>query len=100
MLVNVPRATVVVTNPTHLAVALRYDRGTDRAPVVLAKGAGVIARQIADLARRHSIPVLQRPPLARAIYSGVKEGQEIPPELFRAVAEIIAFVLRIRGMAA
>jgi flagellar biosynthetic protein FlhB len=99
MLVKVPKATVVITNPTHLAIAIRYERDMDRAPVVLAKGAGVNARQIAQLARRHSIPVLERPLVARAIYAAVKEGQEIPPELFRAVAEVIAFVFRLRGIA-
>jgi len=96
-LAAVPRATVVITNPTHYAVALRYDRNADKAPVVIAKGAGVMARQIAERARRHAVPVLERPPLARALYSGVREGQEIPPELFRAVAEVVAFVFRLRA---
>jgi flagellar biosynthetic protein FlhB len=95
----VPRATVVVTNPIHYAVALRYDRASDSAPVVVAKGAGVMARQISEVARRHAVPVLERPPLARALFAGVKEGQEIPPGLFRAVAEVIAFVFRLRGAA-
>jgi flagellar biosynthetic protein FlhB len=95
----VKSATVVVTNPTHYAVALRYDRSKDRAPVVVAKGAGWVAHQIADLARRHAIPVLERPPIARALYATVKEGREIPAELFRAVAEVIAFVLKLRGAA-
>jgi flagellar biosynthetic protein FlhB len=95
----VPRATVVITNPTHYAVALRYNRATDRAPVVLAKGAGVMARYIAEIARRHAVPVVERPVVARAIYASVKEGQEIPPTLFRAVAEVIAFVFRLRGAA-
>lgn len=98
-LASVPRATVVVTNPVHYAIALRYDRGADRAPVVVAKGAGVMARQISDVARRHAVPVLERPPLARALFAAVKEGQEIPPGLFRAVAEVIAFVFRLRGAA-
>jgi flagellar biosynthetic protein FlhB len=99
-LTAVPRATVVITNPTHLAIALKYERGSDRAPIVLAKGKGLLAAQIAQLARRHSIPVLERPPIARALYAAAKEGQEIPPELFRAVAEVIAFVFRLRGIAA
>lgn len=96
-LAAVPKATVVITNPTHYAVALRYDRGSDRAPVVTAKGAGVLARQIAETARRHAVPVLERPPLARMLFFSVPEGQEIPPTLFQAVAEVIAFVLRLRG---
>ncbi len=98
-LAAVPKATVVITNPTHYAIALRYDRGSDRAPVVTAKGAGVLARQIAETARRHAVPVLERPPLARMLFFTVQEGQEIPPKLFQAVAEVIAFVLRLRGAA-
>lgn len=96
---QVPKATVVITNPTHYAVALRYERGSALAPVVIAKGAGVFARQIVELARRHAVPVLERPIVARAIYATVKEGKEIPQELFRAVAEVIAFVYRLRGAA-
>jgi flagellar biosynthetic protein FlhB len=96
-LAAVPKATVVVTNPTHFAVALRYDRGSERAPIVVAKGTGLLARQIAETARRHAVPVLERPPLARVLFFTVKEGQEIPPALFQAVAEVIAFVLRLRG---
>jgi flagellar biosynthetic protein FlhB len=96
-LAAVPKATVVITNPTHFAVALRYDRGSERAPVVTAKGAGILARQMVETARRHAVPVLERPPLARLLYFTVKEGQEIPPTLFQAVAEVIAFVLRLRG---
>jgi flagellar biosynthesis protein FlhB len=95
----VKTATVVVTNPTHYAVALRYNRATDRAPVVVAKGAGYVAQQIAELARRHAVPVLERPPIARALFATAKEGREIPTELFRAVAEVIAFVFKIRGAA-
>jgi len=95
----VPKSTVVITNPTHYAVALRYDQGSSLAPVVTAKGAGVHARQIIDIARRHAVPVIERPEVARAIYASVREGQEIPPVLFRAVAEVIAFVFRLRGAA-
>lgn len=96
MLSEVPKATVVVTNPQHYAVALRYDPGRDAAPVVVAKGSGVFARRIADLARRHAVPVLERPPLAKALHA-LREGQPIPGPLFRAVAEVIAFVYRMRG---
>jgi flagellar biosynthetic protein FlhB len=98
MLSAVPKATVVVTNPMHYAVALRYDAPRDTAPVLVAKGAGVFARRIAELARQSGVPVLERPPLARALYSGVKEGQPIPGVLFRAVAEVLAFVFRVRGV--
>jgi flagellar biosynthetic protein FlhB len=97
MLAEVPRATVVVTNPQHYAVALRYDPGRDAAPVVVAKGSGVFARRIAELARGHGVPVLERPPLAKALH-GLREGQPIPGPLFRAVAEVIALVYRMRGM--
>ncbi len=99
MLAQVPKATVVVTNPTHYAVALRYDPVRDSAPVVVARGAGAFAKRIAELARQHGVTVLERPPLARALYSGVKEGQAIPGALFRAVAEVLAFVYRLRGTA-
>lgn len=97
MLREVPKATVVVTNPTHYAVALRYEPGRDAAPVVVAKGIGPFARRIASLARDSGVAVVERPALARAIYSGVKEGQAVPGPLFRAVAEVLAFVYRMRG---
>lgn len=96
MLTEVPKATVVVTNPTHYAVALRYDADRDSAPVVVAKGKGAFAIRIMKLARDAGVPVLERPPLARALHS-VKEGQPIPGVLFRAVAEVLAFVMRLRG---
>jgi flagellar biosynthetic protein FlhB len=87
----------VLTNPTHYAVALRYESGRDAAPVVVAKGAGVFAKRITELARNSGVAVLERPPLARAIYAGVKEGKAIPGPLFRAVAEVLAFVYKLRG---
>ena len=98
MLAEVPKATVVVTNPTHYAVALRYERARDSAPVVVAKGSGTFAKRIAELARKNGVTVLERPPLARALYAGVKEGRAIPGPLFRAVAEVLAFVYRLRGI--
>jgi len=97
MLSEVPKATVVVTNPTHYAVALRYDPNRDAAPVVVAKGAGAFAKRIAELARQSGVAVLERPPLARALHAGVKEGQPIPGPLFRTVAEVLAFVYKLRG---
>lgn len=98
MMTEVPKATVVVTNPSHYAVALRYDPAAgDAAPVVSVKGTGALAKRIAALARSRGIPVLERPTLARAIYSGVREGQPVPGPLFRAVAEVLAFVYRLRG---
>ncbi len=97
MLQAVPKATVVITNPTHYAVALRYEAATDAAPVVVAKGAGAFAERIMALARTSGVPVLERPPLARALFKGVREGQPIPAVLFRAVAELIALVYRLRA---
>jgi flagellar biosynthetic protein FlhB len=96
---EVPSATVVVTNPTHLAIALRYDRGTMPAPRVVAKGSGLMARRITELARRHGVPVMERKPLAQALFKAVKAGQEIPAALYYAVAEVLAYVYRLRSAA-
>lgn len=100
MLTEVPKATVVVTNPTHVAVALRYERGVTRAPVVVAKGRDAFALQIATKARRHGIPVVERKPLARALFKAAKVGQEIPQALYVAASEVLAYVYRLRGSAA
>lgn len=100
MLNEVPKATVVVTNPTHYAVALRYDAGRDDAPVVVARGAGAFAKRIVAEARKSGVVVIERPTLARAIYGSVKEGSAIPGPLFKAVAELLAFVYKLRGSAA
>lgn len=89
---DVPRATVVIANPTHFAVALRYDRATMRAPRVVAKGADILARRIIEIARQHQVPVLERKPLARALFAAVQLGEEIPFELYQAVAEILALL--------
>mgnify|MGYP005835122339 CR=1 FL=1 len=94
---EVPRATVVITNPTHLAVALRYEEKEMEAPVVTAKGAGDLARQIARLAAGHNVPVVRNPEVARALYRDVEIGRPIPVELYRAVAEILAYVYRLKG---
>lgn len=96
MIQDVPKATVVVTNPTHFAVAIRYDRYTMTAPMVIAKGSDRFARRIAEIARQHGIPVLERKPLARLLYRSVKIGQTIPPELYQALAEILAYVYRLK----
>lgn len=91
---SVPTASVVVTNPTHFAIALRYDRDKDAAPVVVAKGADNIAAKIREIARANNIPLVENPPLARALYKTVEPNQIIPVEFFGAVAEILAFVFR------
>lgn len=97
MLAAVPRATVVVTNPTHLAVALRYDPDRTPAPVVVAKGARLMAEQIKRAARQHDVPVVENPPLAQALYKAVEVGMAIPVALYQAVAEVLAFVYRLKG---
>ena len=99
MMRDVPRATVVITNPTHLAIALRYDKGALGAPKVVAKGAGYVARRIVETARRHGVPVVERKPVAQALYRAVQIGQEIPAALYHAVAEVLAYVYRLRGIA-
>ncbi len=97
MLQDVARAHVVVANPDHYAVALRYDPAEMAAPVVVAKGKGYLAQRIKEAAHRHGVMVVEQPPLARALYRMVKVGQAIPEELYQAVAEVLAFVWRIKG---
>lgn len=94
---SVPKATVVVTNPTHLAVALKYDRETMAAPVVVAKGKGFLAERIKLIAKGAGVPVLERKPLARALFESVEVGSMIPRELFRAVAEVLAYLYKLRN---
>lgn len=94
---SVPQADVVVTNPTHYSVALKYDRETMSAPVVVAKGKGFVALRIRELAREAGVPVLERKPLARALYASVEVGATIPHELFKAVAEVLAYVYRLKN---
>jgi flagellar biosynthetic protein FlhB len=96
MMAAVPRATVVITNPTHYAVALAYQRGSAGAPRVVAKGADETAARIRELAREHRIPVVANPPLARALFS-VEIDTEIPPQHFKAVAEIVAYIWRLQA---
>ena len=91
---EVPTASVVITNPTHFAIALRYDRDKDAAPIVVAKGADNIAAKIREIAKDNNIPLIENPPLARALYKTVEPNQTIPVEFFGAVAEILAFVFR------
>ena len=100
MLAAVKTADVVVTNPTHLAVALKYDAGKMTAPVVVAKGAGLIAERIRELARHHGVPVVENKFVARTLFKLVEIGREIPADLYRAVAEILAYVYRARGVTA
>jgi len=94
---QVPKADVVITNPTHISIALRYDSESMRAPKVIAKGADLMAMRIRQIATANGIPLVERKPLARAIYSSVEVGQEIPEEHYAAVAEILAYVYRLSG---
>ncbi|MCP3953718.1 MAG: flagellar biosynthesis protein FlhB [Desulfobacterales bacterium] len=97
MMAAIPAADVVITNPTRLAVALKFDADEMDAPMVVAKGAGEIARKIRELAREHDIPLVEEKPLARALYKTVEIDQFIPVELYRAVAEVLAYVYRLKG---
>jgi flagellar biosynthetic protein FlhB len=96
MMQAVPSADVVITNPTHYAIALRYDQGTMGAPILVAKGTDLVARRIRELAEEHKVPIVSNPPLARALYASVELDQEVPPEHYKAVAEIIGYVMRLR----
>ena len=94
---NVPKADFVVMNPTHFAVAIKYDEKTMRAPQVISKGADLLAMKIRDVAKNHSIPVLQSPMLARALYANAELEQDIPSALYTAVAQVLAYVYRLRA---
>ena len=97
MAAEVPRADVIVTNPTHFAVALKYDRERNAAPIVVAKGADLMAKRIREIARQHNVSIVENKPLARALYQAVEIGGTVPAELFRAVAELLAYVYRQNG---
>ena len=90
-----PDSDVIVTNPTHFSVAVKYDGDSMHAPVVVAKGADLLAFQIRQIAEKHGVPIVERPPLARALYHGTEVGQEIAPEHYAAVAELLAYVYSI-----
>ncbi|MFA7655100.1 flagellar biosynthesis protein FlhB [Acidithiobacillus thiooxidans] len=96
MMAAIPKADVIVTNPTHYAVALRYKEGEQRAPMLLAKGADLVAAKIREIAAEHHIPIVEAPPLARALFHHVELEQEIPVSLYRAVAELLAYLYQLR----
>lgn len=98
MMEAIPTADVVVTNPTHFSVALKYDQGVDKAPVVVAKGADLIARRIREIAAEHGVMRVETPPLARALYYTSEIGQEIPQGLYVAVAQILAYVYQLKSV--
>ncbi|UZQ86923.1 flagellar biosynthesis protein FlhB [Thermoclostridium stercorarium] len=99
MLSEVPKADVVITNPTHYAVAILYDADKAPAPVVIAKGQDYIAMRIKEVAKEHGVEIVENREVAQALYKNVEIGQQIPPELYQAVAEILAFVYRLKGKA-
>jgi flagellar biosynthetic protein FlhB len=101
MMKNVPNADVIITNPTHYAVALKYDmKGVGGAPILVGKGVDFLAKRIRETAIENDIPIVENPPLARAIYADVEVDQEIPEELYVAVAEIMAYVFKLKGKVA
>src|SRR5215469_16719393 len=97
MMQEVPKADVVVVNPTHFAVALRYDDSRMRAPLVVAKGADLIAARIREIATEHAVPVFEAPPLARALYHNVEIGNEIPATLYVAVAQVLTYIYQLKA---
>lgn len=97
MMRDVEKATAVVVNPTHFAVALRYQSGTMSTPVCVAKGKNWLALRIREIALKHEVPIVENPPLARALYDSLTVGSSIPPEFYKAVAEILAYIYRLMG---
>ncbi len=97
MMEEIPKSTVIVTNPTHLAVALQYEAGM-QAPKIVAKGAGFVADKIKEIARANRIPIVENKPLARNIFKNIPIGQYIPRELYKAVAEVLSYVYKLRGL--
>ncbi len=97
MMKEVHTATAIIVNPTHYAVALRYDQGAMAAPKVVAKGKNYLAARIRQRAIQNQVPIIENPPLAQALYKSVDVGQDIPPHLYRAVAEILAYIFRVMG---
>ncbi|MDH4249239.1 MAG: flagellar biosynthesis protein FlhB [Deltaproteobacteria bacterium] len=97
MMQNVPKADVVVTNPTHFAVALMYDREVMTSPRLVAKGVDYVALRIREIAEENNVPIVENPPVARELYAHVELGEEVPEQFFRTVAEILAYVYRLKG---
>ena len=99
MMESVPEATVVVTNPTTYAVAVKYERGEMNAPVVVAKGMNLIAETIKSIGREHSVPIVENRMLAQSLYRTVEIGSEVPARLYQAMAEILTYVYKLKGKA-
>ena len=96
MMRKVPEATVVITNPTHIAVALKYEDGQEKAPILVAKGADLVALKIKEIAKENEIPIIENKPLARLIYKEVELDYEIPETMYQAVAEILAVIYKLK----
>ena len=96
MMQNVPKSDVVITNPTHIAIALKYDSEKMNAPKVVAKGMNLIAEKIKEIAMKHKIPIVEDKPLAHALYKMVDVDEEIPPQLYKAVAKFLAYVYQLK----
>ena len=96
MMQAVPDATVVITNPTHLAIAIKYEQGGDNAPIVVAIGADNVAIKIKEIAKENDVPIIENKPLARLIYKELEIGSEIPADMYQAVAEILALVYKLK----
>jgi flagellar biosynthetic protein FlhB len=96
MMQDVPKADVVVTNPTHFAVAIKYEMGKMNAPKVVAKGVDIIAQRIKEIAKENNVPIIEDRPLAQMLYKTVEIGEAIPEKLFQAVAQVLAYVYRLR----
>jgi flagellar biosynthetic protein FlhB len=96
MMQAVPTADVVITNPTHYAIALKYESSAMTAPKLVAKGTELVAKRIRDLALENNVPLVENPPLARALYAKVEIDQEIPPAFYKPVAEVIGYVMKLR----
>jgi flagellar biosynthetic protein FlhB len=97
MMKEVPTATAVIVNPTHYAVAIKYDAETMPCPIVVAKGKNWLALKIRQIATQHEVPIIENPPLARGLHDAIQVGRAVPPEFYRAMAEILAYVYRIMG---
>ena len=97
MMASVADATVVITNPTHLSIALKYEEGNNGAPKVVAKGAELVALKIKEVAKENDVPIMENKPLARMIYEQVDIDREVPQEMYQAVAEILAMVYKLKN---
>lgn len=99
MMQQIPQADVIITNPTHYAVAIKYDASVSEAPIVVAKGADYLAQKIKEIAKDNNVEIVENKPLARMLYANVEVGEMVPPELYKAVAEVLAYVYHLKGIA-